>query len=223
MFSALLSGLNSLLYTVLAFLFPLYFTIKALLRQYTVGIIVAPTSFASASFNESEGTMPASASDDSEVPSSFIEAINPSVKAATVTTTTNYISTLSIQSQSPSASPNSSSSWLHYWAILAVIHCFTGIYERILLPFVGNAFVYHCAKYAGIYWLAKDDAKAARALWTAAVAPIAAKYEKEVDRLVQISNQKARILAAKSIASIRKFSIQSRTAASSVKIPLKVE
>lgn len=211
MFSAVVSGFNSLLYTLLAFVLPLYFTVKALLRQYTVGIV--PTSFASASVNETECAVPVSG-EDSEVPASFIEAVNSNVNNFKATFNSTSVNSSAAVAAAPS---NSSAAWLHYWAILAVVHCFTGIYERIILPFVGNSVIYHCAKYAGIYWLAKDEAKASRALWTAVVAPFAAKYEKEVDRLVQVVGQQTRVMAAKSIASLRQIR------ARSVKIPLKVD
>ncbi len=211
MFSAVVSGFNSILYTLLAFVFPLYFTVKALLRQYTVSIV--PTSFASASVNETDCAVPVSV-EDSDVPASFIEAVNSNVNNFKSTFNSAAINSSAAVATAPSIS---SAAWLHYWAILAVVHCFTGIYERIILPFVGNSLIYHCAKYAGIYWLAKDEAKASRALWTAVVAPFAAKYEKEVDRLLQVAGQQARVMAAKSIASLRQIR------ARSVKIPLKVD
>lgn len=186
MFATLLAALNSLLYTTFAFLLPLFFTAKALLRQYTV-TIVAPTSFASASVDNAQ--------DESEVPSSFIEPSSNGFKA----------SAASVVSPSATAASANSSSWLHYWALLALVHCVTGLYERVILPFVGNSLLYYSAKYAGLYWLTKDEAKASRALWTAAIAPFAAKYEKEADLFVQVAKEQGKIALAKSVASIRQL------------------
>ena len=189
MLSALLSAFNSLIYTVLAFCIPLYFTVKALLRQYTVSI-VAPTSFASACIQ---------GNDDSEVPSSFIEPamVKPILKTES---SGNFSS-----SASTPAPSSSSSAWLHYWAILAVLHCCTGLYERTFLPLFGNSFLYHCAKYFALYWLTRDEAQASRSLWTALVAPFAVKYEKEADRLVQNCREQGRQLFTKSVASLREI------------------
>lgn len=188
MFSALLSAINSLLYTTIAFLLPLFFTAKSLLRQYTV-TIVAPTSFASASVDNAGGE------DESEVPSSFIETSVNGFKAANAF----------VASPSAAAASVNNSSWLHYWAILALVHCFTGLYERLVLPFVGNSLLYHSAKYAGLYWLAKDEAKASRALWTGLIAPFAVKYEKEADLFVQVVKEQGKITLAKSAASLRQL------------------
>lgn len=187
MFATLLSALNSLLYTTFAFLLPLFFTAKSLLRQYTV-TIVAPTSFASASVDNA-------GEDESEVPSSFIEPSSNGFKA----------SATSVVSPSAAAASANSSSWLHYWAILALVHCVTGLYERLILPFVGNSILYFSAKYAGLYWLAKDEAKASRALWTAVIAPFAAKYEKEADLFVQVAKEQGKIAFSKSVASLRQL------------------
>ena len=190
MFGALLSAVNSLIYTFLAFCLPAYFTVKSLLRQYTVSI-VAPTSFASGSMN---------LEDDSEVPSNFIEPVKSLLK----TETTSYVSNTNV---TPNAIPtNSHSAWLQYWAILAVLHCATGLYERVFLPLFGNSFLYHCAKYFALYWLTRDEAQASRTLWTALVAPFAAKYEKEADRLVQACRSEGRRLVTQSVASLREFS-----------------
>ena len=104
-----------------------------------------------------------------------------------------------------SATPAGNSAWLHYWAILALVHCFTGLYERLVLPFVGNSLLYHSAKYAGLYWLAKDDARGAKTLWTAVIAPFAAKYEKDADQFVQIVKEQGKITFAKSVASLRQL------------------
>lgn len=196
--ASVISGLNSLFYSLLAFVIPLFFTVKALLRQYTVGIM--PTSFASASVNVTK--------DDGQDDSAFIEAINPNTKPVSSSFTVSSTSAAEL-------SPSNAHAWLHYWAILAVIHCLTGIYELVVLPFVGNSFLYHCAKYAGIYWLAKDEAKASRALWTAVIAPFAAKYEKEADKLVRLANQNGRVFIAKSVASLR-----SQLSTRSVKVPV---
>lgn len=180
MLSAILSSINSLIYTLLAFLVPLYFSIKALLRQYTVSIVPHSLPAAATTF------------DDSEVPSTFINAASTDSEAKTAATTTN-----------PASSSNSA--WLHYWAILAVVHCFTGVYERIVLPLVGNAFIYHCAKYAGIYWLSKDDAIAARTLWNGIIGPFVSKYENDADLLIQNCKQKGRAALAHSIQVARNF------------------
>jgi hypothetical protein len=182
MLDALLSAVNSVIYTTLAFLVPLFFTVKSLLRQYTV-TIVAPTSFASASVDNA-------AEDESEVPSTFIEPSPSAFKTATVKT---------------DPTPSNTSAWLYYWAILALVHCFTGLYERLVLPFVGNSLLYHSAKYAGLYWLAKDEAQGSRALWTALIAPFAAKYEKDADQLVQLVKEQGKITLAKSVASLRQL------------------
>ena len=194
MFGALLSAVNSLIYTFLAFCLPAYFTVKSLLRQYTVSI-VAPTSFASGSMN---------LEDDSEVPSNFIEPVKPLLK----TETTSYVVNSTVNST------NSSSAWLQYWAILAVLHCATGLYERVFLPLFGNSFLYHCAKYFALYWLTRDEAQASRTLWTALVAPFAAKYEKEADRLVQACRSEGRRLVTMSVASLRELSRKTSTTGS---------
>lgn len=188
MFSALFSVINSLLYTTLAFLIPLFFTAKSLLRQYTV-TIVAPTSFASAIVDNAAGE------DESEVPSRFIEPSVHGFKTANAF----------VVSPSSAAAAANNSSWLYYWAILALVHCFTGLYERLVLPFVGNSFLYHSAKFAGLYWLAKDEAKASRALWTGLIAPFAVKYEKEADLFVQAVKEQSKITLAKSSASLRQL------------------
>ena len=86
-----------------------------------------------------------------------------------------------------------------------MVHCFTGLYERLVLPFVGNSLLYHSAKYAGLYWLAKDEAKASRALWTGLIAPFAVKYEKEADLFVQVVKEQGKITLAKSAASFRQL------------------
>lgn len=191
MLAALLSAFNSLIYIALAFVFPLYCSVKALLRQYTVSIVVAPTSFASGSVDNV---------DDSEVPSSFIE---PTVE------TLKHGMTQSYSQAQQSSQQSNTSAWLHYWSLLAVIHCITGLYELVLLPFLGNSLLYFTAKYSAIYWLARDDAKAARSIWTAVVAPIAAKYEKEADQIVQVCKSQGRVYLAKSITSLRQLSLKS--------------
>lgn len=202
MFSALLSALNTLIYTLLAFAFPLYCSIKALLRQYAVSI-VAPTSFASGSVDNF---------DDSEVPSTFIHP--------TETLKQGLSYSLAVSPSTITSTPQSQSatSWLHYWSLLAVIHCVTGLYELLLLPFLGNSLLYYTAKYSAIYWLARDDAKAARGIWTAVLAPFAAKYEKEADHIVQVCKSQGRVYLAKSITSLRQFSLKS-----GIKSSLKVE
>lgn len=189
MLSGLISVVNSLLYTALAFIVPLYFTLKALLRQYSVSI-VAPTSFASASIIHES-------SDDSEVPSVFIEPVVESVKAS-INESFNKSSTLT-----SSTSSTCSTNWIYYWALLAVLHCLTGAYERVLLPLFGNALLYYSAKYAAIYWLAKEDARVARSLWNSLLAPLVAKHEKDVDRAVQVCGEQGRALFAKSINTLR--------------------
>jgi hypothetical protein len=188
MFAALLATINSLLYTTLAFLLPLFFTAKCLLRQYTV-TIVAPTSFASASVDNATGE------DESEVPSSFIETSSNGFKS----------SITSIVSPSSTVASVNSSSWLYYWAISALVHCVAGVYELLILPFVGNSLLYYSAKYVGLYWLTKDEAKASRSLWTAIIAPFAVKYEKDADLFVQAVKEQGKIAFAKSVASLRQL------------------
>lgn len=183
MLSALISNVNSLIYTLLAFVIPLYFSIKALLRQYTVIIVQNGNNIVTSSSN-----------DDSEVPSTFITLQDTSKTSA----------------DSNAGSPSVSSAWLHYWAIIAVVHCFTGIYERAILPIVGNSLIYHCAKYFGIFWLSKDDAIAARTLWNGLIGPFVSKYESDVDALIQDSKQKARALMAQSIKTLRSLSSKSQ-------------
>lgn len=201
MFSTLLSTLNSLIYTLLAFCVPLYFTVKSLLRQFTVSIVP------SANINMD-------GNDDSEVPATFIES-KPIFK-------TESLSSNSFMTTGNGSS--SSSAWLYYWAILAVIHCFTGLYERTLLPIFGNSFLYYCAKFFALHWLSRDEAQASRSLWTAFLAPFAVKYEKDVDRFVQNCREQGRLMVTKSVASLREISIKNfKISSGAVKVPIKMD
>lgn len=221
---------NSFIYTLLAFVFPLYWSIKGLLRQYTVRIVSIDDkskskskSFletVSVSVSGNSGLKETNAStvavnapittafswneDDSEVPSTFIETTETEAETIKLLKTEQRV----FNSGSPANVPGASTSipynhttssdssyvsaWLHYWVILAVVHCLTGVYERIFLPFFGNSFFYHCIKYISIYWLAKNDAKAAQTLWNSVFAPFVAKHEQEVDEFVRITVQQSR-------------------------------
>ena len=200
--STFLSVLNSLVYTTLAFIIPLFFTVKALLRQYTVSIVEVEAE------GEDESVSEASPSpgriyntgDDSEVPSSFIEAAPIETVKSTAPVTSSNVNI--------PATPAISSNWLHYWTILAVLHCVTGVYEAVILPLLGNTLFYHCAKYALIYWISRNDAQASKSVWTALVAPIAVKYERDADGLVQSVKDQSRVVAARAVRAIKNYSVK---------------
>lgn len=211
MFSSLLSALNSLIYTLLAFIFPLYWSIKGLLRQYTVSIVpvesgnVSVNGLSSAHTPSRNGLSFGTDDDDSEVPSTFIETTETD---KLIKTTESVCETTNNSMNSTHNNPSTStSSWLHYWILLASIHCITGLYERVLLPLIGNSFFYYCSKYISIYWLAKNDAQAAQTLWTALIAPFVSKHEQAVDEFVQISIQQARANFAKSLVALHKLKL----------------
>ena len=216
MFASLFTALNALIYTLLAFIFPLYWSIKGLLRQYTV--IIVPVESGSGVEGGSEvprahtgtGNVHFGNDDDSEVPSTFIKATTETDKLIKTTELGCEAINNSMNSIHNNKAPTSASAsaWIHYWVLLASIHCITGLYERVLLPFVGNSFFYYCSKYISIYWLAKNDAQAAQTLWTALFAPFVSKHEQAVDEFVQIFIiQQARANFAKSLVALRKLKL----------------
>lgn len=189
--NSLIQTINALLYTLLAFLVPLYWTCKSILRQYT-SVIIA-TSAQPIESEELEVEM-----NDMVVPSTFTEEKSKveSYSAAVSSSSSNATP----QTQTPTSTQiPQSRQWLYYWSLLAIVHCFTGIYERVLLPLVGNSFLYRCTKFAGIYWLAANDAYGAQVTWNSFVGPLVSKHEKDVDALVALLSRHVRQASAKAV------------------------
>lgn len=212
MIGKLISAVDALVYTFLAFIVPFYWTCKALLRQFTHSepLIVPKQASVVEANEEEESIVPTAAAANEEediefttIPASFTSLQKPTPAASNQAQT---------QSSPSSATGHQSFlvNWLYYWALLSVFHVCTRLYELIVIPLLGNSMLYRFGKLGVLLWLNHDASGApARLAWNSVIGPLVSKYEQDVDALVAAAQYKARSAALNCYSAARDF-VQSK-------------
>lgn len=194
--------LDRLLYTVLGFVVPLYWTVKALLRLFTSAAVPL----------RADALVPG-AEDNATVPDDF-PGLSPITLSAALEKGAGAPFSASAGSLAGTAAQTVVTNWLHYWCVLAGVHLLVALYGLLVAPFFGYSLLVRVAKLALIGWLATGpDAEAARWMWTSFVAPVAAKHEADLDALVAWAASQSRAHALSATARTRAlFSKKVKTA-----------
>ena len=205
MLGKLISALDALIYTFLAFIVPFYWTCKALLRQFTHSTAMPLPSLV----EESIVPQTAEAEDDGEVPMTSIPSSFASSDAKPVASINAPIASTSA-STSNQLNQSVLVNWLYYWALLSVFHVLTGAYELAIIPLLGNSFLYRLGKLGVLVWMNHDaNGAPARLAWNSLVGPLVSAYERDVDALIARCQVALRTGAARAFASGRAF-VQSK-------------
>lgn len=204
MLGKLISSLDSLIYTFLAFIVPLYWTCKALLRQFTHSAAVASKTAApvgeeeeSVVFNQAAAAAAAAETDDIEM-SSIPVSFSPSKPRTAAAPAAETVQNAAAQSVLVN--------WLYYWALLSVFHVSTRAYELLLLPLLGNSVLYRLGKLGVLAWMNHDGTGTpARLAWNSVLGPVVSAYERDVDACVARAQVAIRASVARFYASGREF------------------
>lgn len=199
--TALVNILDATVYTLFGFVIPLYWTAKALLRQF---IHTAPIASSASSALGALGAVESVVPEVDSIELTPIASMSGEKQEATVPMVQTG-PTVSVTL--PTALPVSLVNWLYYWSLLAILHLTTGTYERIVVPLLGSSLVYRIGKLGLVFWLgaSSEDARPARLCWTALVGPLAAKYERPLDVLLQRLQTRGKIVSAHAITTLRQF------------------
>jgi hypothetical protein len=171
--------LDSVVYTVLGFMVPLYWTCKALLRHFTSSA-VASRDRVSAAADEAEVPVSPASSTDMFTP---IGVAVSEGKGA-------------LSAPGPVAG-ETVANWLYYWCILSALHLALGVYGVLFVPLFGPSTLVRVGKLVLLGWLGgSPDARAARWTWHVVIGPVVAKHEADVDVLIRVAGYKAANYAA---------------------------
>lgn len=213
MIGKLISAVDALVYTFLAFIVPFYWTCKALLRQFTHSETLSAskktTSLVETNQEEDESIVPTTANEEEDIEFTTIPASFTSLQKPTAAT-----SAASNQPQIQASTVNGNQSflvnWLYYWALLSVFHVCTRLYELIVIPLLGNSMLYRFGKLGVLLWLNHDASGApARLAWNSVIGPLVSKYESDIDALVAAAQFKARSAVLSCYSAAREF-VQSK-------------
>ena len=208
MLGKLISAIDALIYTFLAFVVPFYWTCKALLRQFTHSaavsttskpVITVTTAAAEAEEESLVSVVSAQATEEVEftsIPASFSSLSKPQSTSLSTTASTS----------ANASSQNVLVNWLYYWALLSVFHVLTGAYEVVIVPVLGNSILYRLGKLGLLLWMNHDaSGNPARLAWNSVVGPVVSAYERDVDALVARGQVLLRSGAVRVYASGRAF------------------